>query len=47
VLPVNLLAAVNFANVFLKIKKVWKIKKNVKNVFYIYVVVQIQSYKPD
>jgi len=29
VLLVNLLAAVNFANVFLKIKKVWKIK-NVK-----------------
>jgi len=29
--PVNLLAAVNFANVFLKIENVWKIK-NVKNV---------------
>jgi len=48
VLLVNLLAALNFANVFLKIN-VWKIKKNVKkrkkrdqnikkrkNVFYIY-----------
>ena len=34
VLLVNLLAALNFANVFLKIKNVWKIKnvKNVKNV---------------
>jgi len=31
VLLVNLLAALNFANVFLKIKNVWKIK-NVKNV---------------
>jgi len=27
VLLVNLLAALNFANVFLKIKNVWKIKK--------------------
>ena len=49
VLLVNLLAALNFANVFLKIKKnlwkiknvktlqnVTKIKKNVKNIFYIY-----------
>jgi len=46
VLLVNLLAALNFADVFL-IKNVWKIKnvkkrkkgaqnKNVKNVFYIY-----------
>jgi len=32
VLLVNLLAVLNFANVFLKIKNVWKIKKNVKNV---------------
>jgi len=34
VLFVNLLAALNFANVFFKIKNVWKIKnvKNVKNV---------------
>ena len=31
VLLVNLLAALNFANVFLKIKNVRKIKKNVKN----------------
>jgi len=31
VLLVNLLATLNFANVFLKIKNVWKIK-NVKNV---------------
>jgi len=31
VLLVNLLAALNFAN-FFKIKNVWKIKKNVKNV---------------
>jgi len=31
VLLVNLLAALNFANVFFK-KNVWKIKKNVKNV---------------
>jgi len=30
VLLVNLLAALNFANVFLKIKNVWKIKKNIK-----------------
>jgi len=30
VLFVNLLAALNFANVFLKIKDVWKIKKPVK-----------------
>jgi len=29
VLLVNLLAALNFANVFFKIKNVWKIKKNV------------------
>jgi len=44
---VNLLAALNFANVFLKMKNVWKIKnaknlknvtkiKNVKKRFYIY-----------
>jgi len=34
VLLVNLLAALNFASVFFKIKNVWKIKtvKNVKNV---------------
>jgi len=32
VLLVNLLAALNFANVFLKIKKRLGIKKNVKNV---------------
>jgi len=33
VLLVNLLTALNFADVFLKkIKNVWKIKKNVKNV---------------
>jgi len=33
VLIVNLIAALNFANVFLKIKKnVWKIKKTLKNV---------------
>jgi len=42
VLLVNLLAALNFANVFFKIKNVWKIKKNVKRdqnkktFFYIY-----------
>jgi len=30
VLLVNLLAALNFANVFLKIKNVWKIKKTLK-----------------
>jgi len=30
VLLVNLLAALNFANVFLKMKNVWKMKKNVK-----------------
>jgi len=29
VLLVNLLAGLNFANVFLRIKNVWKIKKNV------------------
>jgi len=36
VLLVNLLAALNFANVFLEIKNVWKIinvKKRKKNVF--------------
>jgi len=32
VLLVNLLAALNFANAFLKIKNVWKIKKRLKNV---------------
>jgi len=33
VLLVNVLDALNFANVFFKIKNVWKIKlKNVKNV---------------
>jgi len=32
VLLVNLLAAVNFANVFFKIKNDWKIKKTLKNV---------------
>jgi len=35
VLLINLIAALNFANVFLKMKNVWKIKKtliNVKNV---------------
>jgi len=30
VLLVNLLAALNFANVFLKIENVWKIKKRQK-----------------
>jgi len=30
VLLVNLLAALNFANVFLKIKNLWKIKKRQK-----------------
>jgi len=32
VLLVNLLAALNFANVFLNKKNVWKIKKTLKNV---------------
>jgi len=32
VLLVNLLAALNFANVSTKMKNVWKIKKNAKNV---------------
>jgi len=32
VLLVNLLAALNFANVFLKIQIVWKIKKTLNNV---------------
>jgi len=32
VLLVNLIAALNFANVFKKIKNVWKIKKVFKNV---------------
>ena len=39
VLVVNLLATLNFANVFLNKENVWKIKKhnqNKKNVFYIY-----------
>ena len=34
-LLVNLLAALNFANVFFKIKKVWKIEKKHKNVFHV------------
>ena len=32
VLLVNLLAALNFANVFFKMKNVWKIKETFKNV---------------
>jgi len=32
VLLVDLLAALNFANVFLKMKNVWKMKKTLKNV---------------
>jgi len=32
VLLVNLIAALNFANVFLKIKNVWKMKKKRKKI---------------
>jgi len=40
VLPVNLLASLNFANVFFKIQKRLENKKTQKNDFYIYVVNQ-------